>query len=287
MQRQAGGRGVGSFRVGRQLAVASLAVAAISGPASAAGIFLVDFSADVINQGGGPGGKWNTYATPGSVNGSTMLTAANAASTITIKLDGTATDNSQAEANVFEPNRTGYEGSPSWAVSTTDNTAAGDFFYTNNSATSTPHTYTVTFGGLTVGDKVSLDLLASRNSADSKGYYDYSLDGGTTWFGFRVLNHDGTVAATNNWSTNDTKGQVYRAREEGFQLHRYMNVSDLALTQSTFLVRVTDADAATATFSNINAMRLTVVPEPATAALVGVAAAGLLARRRRQGATIR
>ena len=125
---------------------------------------------------------------------------------------------------------------------------------------------------------------AARNSGSALGLFDYSLDGGATWAGFRVFNGDGTLALTNGWDTNTTAlagGQVFNIQTQGYQLHRYMNASDVTLTGSTLHVRTTDGNTTGSTFSAINAVRLTVVPEPASAMLLLAGILGACARRRR------
>ncbi|WP_050028558.1 PEP-CTERM sorting domain-containing protein [Verrucomicrobium sp. BvORR034] len=249
---------------------------------ASATVFLID-----LNENAGsplPSGQtWNTYAAPANITGATILNSTGQSSSVTFSVTGTITDNTANFGTaVFDPNQSGVVNLPSWVVSAGANGAAGDNFFTNNSTT-TAASYTLTFGGLTAGDIVSIDLLASRNSGSALGFFDYSLDGGSTWTGFRVLNADGTIATTNGWDTNTTKSQEFGLQSQGFVLHRYLNAADLTLTGSSLMIRTTDANTSTNTFSAINAIQVTVTPEPTTGALLMMAMACLGCRRRRTG----
>jgi hypothetical protein len=266
-------------RVGAAAAWSAAAAIALTAPQVAeAAVYLVDFN-DAAGAGG-PGGTWNAYATPASVGGSLVDSFGGTSSlSIAIAPGANITDSTQPGSAVF--NNTSPDSRPDWATSAANNGASGDYFFTVNSGT-IQHAYTVVYGGLTAGSVINFDLLASRNDAAAKGFYDYSLDGGSTWTGFRVLNSDGTPAA-GTWAGADTKSTAFFGVADGYTNHRYMNADGLTLTGGTLHVRVTDADALAATYSTINAMRLTtVVPEPGSAALLGLAAAaGMLGRRRR------
>lgn len=249
-------------------------------PASAA-VFLIDHNTaedDVSTATGpGPGGVWNRYAAPTNVNGSAIVDATGALTAITYNKTGTIADSSNAGTsaifdNVANPN-------PSWATSSTDNRSSGDYFFTNTGASA--DSFTVTFSGLTSGQSISLDVLASRNTGSPRGFYEWSVDGGTTWKGFTVLNSDGTVATATPWNNSDTQATVFHNVNDGYTAHRYMNTSNQTLVGSTVSVRVTD-EAVSGNYSVINAIRLTVVPEPGSAVLVLAASLlGLAARRRR------
>lgn len=248
---------------------------------ASATVFLID-----LNENAGsplPSGQtWNTYAAPTNITGATILNSTGQSSSVTFSVTGTITDNTANFGTaVFDPNQSGVVNLPSWVAAGGANGAAGDNFFTNNSTT-TAASYTLTFGGLTAGDVVSIDLLASRNSGSALGFFDYSLDGGSTWTGFRVLNADGSVAMTNGWDTNNTQSQVFGLQSQGFTLHRYMNAADLTLTGSSLKIRTTDANDTTSTFSAINAIQVTVTPEPTTGALLMMAMACLGCRRRRK-----
>lgn len=248
---------------------------------TSATVFLID-----LNENAGsplPSGQtWNTYAAPSNITGATILNAAGQSSSVTLSVTGTITDNTaNGGLVVFDPNQSGVVNLPAWVAAGGANGAAGDNFFTNNS-TSSAASFTLTFGGLTAGDTVSIDLLASRNSGSALGFFDYSLDGGSTWAGFRVLNADGTLATTNGWDTQNTQSQVFGLQSQGFTLHRYMNATDLTLTGSSLMIRTTDANDTTSTFSAINAIQVTVTPEPTTGALLVMAMACLGCRRRRK-----
>jgi len=140
-------------------------------------------------------------------------------------------------------------------TATDNNSASGDNFYTNNTRPAA-ESFTLTFGGLTSGSVISLDLLAARSSSAALGFYEYSLDGGNSWLGFNVLNADGTAALTDGWDTHNTQTQVFSLQSQGFNLHRYLNVTDITLTGSTLAIRVMDGNDATGTFASLNAVRL-------------------------------
>lgn len=248
---------------------------------ASATVFLID-----LNENAGsplPAGQtWNTYAAPTNITGATILSSTGQSSSVTFSVTGTITDNTANSGTaVFDPNQSGVVNLPTWVAAGGANGAAGDNFFTNNSTT-TAASYTLTFGGLTAGDIVSIDLLASRNSGSALGFFDYSLDGGTNWTGFRVLNADGTAATTNGWDTNTTKSQEFSLQSQGYVLHRYLNAADLTLTGSSLMIRTTDANTTTSTFSAINAIQVTVTPEPTTGALLMMAMACLGCRRRRK-----
>ncbi len=167
-----------------------------------------------------------------------------------------------ADALGYRPNPFNATGGPSWV--TTDGSlantgAAADGFFTGSN-------FTLTLGNLTAGQNVSLNLFASRDSASSVGYYEYSLNGGDTWLGFNVFEKNGAAATTDGWNSNTTASQTYNNQSQGFTLARYMGTNTVALTGTTLQVRVTN----TSGFALLNAIQLTtnVVPEPSTAALL-------------------
>lgn len=167
-------------------------------------------------------------------------------------------------------------------TSTTDNGASGDYFHTNTNGAA--NTLTLTIAGLTMGNTFSLDMLASRVDNNASGIYEYSLNGGTSWSGFTVLNSDGTVATTDGWNTNNTQTQARHTNTQGYALHHYMNLSDVTLTGSTLQIRATDSNLGTTGTGNytvINAVPFTVVPEPSSFGLALVGLDALDTRRKR------
>lgn len=256
------------------------ALAALASPASALTL-LID-----LNTNAGtplpPGNTWNSYATPADINGSTLLDSAGLPTSVTFNKTGTITDNTANSGTaVFDPNQAGVAGLPAWVTTTTNAGAAADNFFTANAGVAA-HSFTLKFSGLTPGFTFSLDLLASRNSGSATGYFDYSLDGGLNWIGFTVLNADGTTATTDGWNTNTTASQPFSLQTQGFQLHRYMNVSDVTLTGTTLDIRTTDSNTNASTFSAVNALRIEIIPEPGSALLFLGGSLVLLSRRRQR-----
>ena len=241
----------------------------------AAAIVLIDLN---TNSGaGGPGGTWNSYATPADINGGSLVDSTNTATSFTFNKTGTITDNTANSGTAVYDPALASGVNPAWVYATGNDDAAADNFFTSNAANTNPDSYTLIFGGFTLGDKVTIDLLASRNSGSANGFFDYSLDGGTSWTGFTVLNPNGTLAATDGWNTNTTATQSFSLQSQGYTLHRYMNASDLILADSTLRIRTTDLTTSSGLFSAINAIQLAVtpVPEPGTYLLVIAAIAGI------------
>ncbi|RYD75768.1 MAG: PEP-CTERM sorting domain-containing protein [Verrucomicrobiaceae bacterium] len=242
---------------------------------------LIDFNTQ--NGSGGPGGTWNVFAAPEDINGGFLMDSFGVQTPFRLNVAGTITDSANfGAAGIFD--NTNPNSLPAWATSSSNNGASGDYFYTSTSPGA--DTFILTISGLTPGDQFSLDLLASRNDmALPGGLYEYSLDG-TAWFGFSVLNSDGTPATTDDWDTKNTKTQAFNIETQGYNLHRYMNVSDVTLTGSSLQIRVTDSNLEDATITNsytvLNAVQLTVepVPEPSTMGLLGLGVGALLLRRR-------
>ncbi|WP_309387445.1 PEP-CTERM sorting domain-containing protein [Cerasicoccus frondis] len=262
------------------LSLASVALLSVSAQAD---VFLIDFN-NVANSNGYPGGAsaWNAYTAPSGVNGSQIAdTIGSTGMGLTLNHSGTMTDSSNGNANTFN-NATG---GPSWVTtdgSLANTAAAADYFFTS---TNVDTDFTITFGNLTPGDTVDIDLWMSRNSTSgSYGFYEYSLDGGVSWFGLNVLEKDGTATSAAYWVGNTTQDVVFRALEDGNDAARYMNVAGVTVGGAgTLDVRVNDSSAGS--WAGLAAARLTVtpVPEPSTyAMLLGVAVLGIVYVRRRR-----
>jgi hypothetical protein len=239
-----------------------------------ASVYQIDFN----TVGGNAGADWNVYSSHTDLVSSTTLT------------DTDSNDSSifiTASGDIATSNGTGLynDNGPSWLESNgADDNAADDFFWTtNNGDLDTAQSFTLTFGGLTAGSEISLDLFASRSSSlDVTAYYEYSLDGGTTWYGFTVLESTGTTATTDGWDTANTQTQVFNLDEDGgYEDGRYMNISGITLTDSTLDVRV--SVTADANYAGINAAQLTIViPEPSTYTFLGGSLILAYAVRRRR-----
>ena len=245
-------------------------------PASAESVILIDLN--TIEGSGAVGGTWNAYDAPSDIDGSELKDSSGATLTgVTLSKSGTMTDSSTT-GTVY--NNTSPDSQPSWATSSTDNNASGDYFFTSTS--SGAQSFTLTIDGLTSGHTFSLDLLASRYSENANGFYEYSLDDGSNWSGFDVLNSDGTDANTGGWDTFNTQTQGFDMRSQGYVLHRYMNISDVTLTGTTLQIRTTDASTSDGDWSALNAARLTLIPEPSMIWLVLMIGSAVFVRRPRR-----
>jgi hypothetical protein len=234
--------------------------------------------------GDGPGGTWNKFAAQGNITGGTLVNPSGGATAITLAYAGTLNNSGNAgTANAYD--NTSAVGNPSWVATTTNNLVAGDLFFTDN-GTGGPGgigQVTFTFGGLAAGQTVSLDFLGARNTTAADGFYEFSIDGGATFQGLNVLSPDGTPAG-GTWTGFNTQTKSFDNLADGYTAHRYMNVSDVALTGTTLQLRARDIDTTSGNFAAMNAMRLTVtdaVPEPAAASLLAAAGGAMVARRRR------
>lgn len=225
--------------------------------------YLIDFNG-VADAGGYPGGEsaWNRYSGPGDVTG--LLSDTGGSSSGSISISQTGMNNSTNTGTAIFDNP---DGGPAWVTDSTElalTGAASDYFFTSTSSTSS---FTVTLAGFNIGDIVSLDLWASRNSSTNGiGFYSYSLDNGSTWHGFQVLNKDGSPATANGWNTHNTLTQSYHASNDGNIAARYMHGGELVLIDEMILIRGQDPQASH--WTPLNAIRVQVIPEPATVAMI-------------------
>lgn len=254
--------------------------------------FLVDMGINEASlptpSAGLPPGTWNSYSSSTVKNSSNLKTSTNV--TTTVSFIGTGTINA-GTAGLGTFDNTTVPAGLAWAATSAStgnqNGAAGDWLYTSNSniPADLNFSYTLAFAGLTAGNTFSLDMLSSRNTGDSVGFYEYSLDNGSSWSGFTVYNGDGTLATTAGWDTKNTQTQAFSSVGQGYALQRYMNVSNITLTGTTLQVRARDNPNTTGTagsnYAGINATRLTVVPEPTHTALLCISSLGFVLRRRR------
>lgn len=242
-------------------------------PASRAAVYLIDFN--TFNAGtypaGYPSSQWNLYALPANVTGLLKDTAGSTGAGVSIGYTGDLLHSTGWENF--------YQTAPAW---TNGAGPAGDFFWTGN-ALGTAASFTVSFGGFSAGTIVSLDIFASRSSSLAvKGYYEYSVDGGTTWSGFTVVNTAGAAVTTGGWSANTTQSQLFDLNGDGYANGSSLSISSVVLNSDALLVRVTKPD--TSNYVGINSMQLTVIPEPAGAAVImSLAAVAMGAGVRRPG----
>lgn len=249
----------------------------------AADTYLLEFAnvvSDNVVAGNGPGGTWNVYSASSGVNGGTLLNSLGAPSSITLGYTGTLNASGNAGRSLTYDN-TSAIGNPSWVATPTNNAAAGDLFFTDNGAGAVGQVV-FTLQGFTPGNLLSLDILGSRNVTNADGFYEYSLDGGTSYFGLSMMNPDGSPTLVDGWSTENSKTKAYDNQTDGYNNHRYLNISEVALLSSGLRIRITDVDATSGNFAAINAMRVTVVPEPSSVLLMGAAGLVFLRRRRSQ-----
>ncbi len=237
---------------------------------SSAETYLMDFNT-FQSSGGYVGSNWNTYATPGDVTGAIQDNTGSILAGVSLEVTGDLGDTTHSG---YFTNATG---GAAWA--TTDGSlgntqAVGDYFDSNS--TGSPAIFT--FGGLTAGDTVSLDIFASStaNSDSPRGYYSYSLDQGATYFGFDVVEKDGTVFVAGGAGQN-----YFNAFSYGNTDARYMNISSLTVGASGNVQVKVLQDPGFGRYAVVSAMQLTVIPEPSTFALLIAAGMGLLLTRRR------
>jgi len=229
------------------------------------------FNIDLNTANGTAGADWNVFAAPGDINGSTLTPNTGGSSGVTFSASGNIVDSTGSGLS-NDLNR------PSWVSAA----AGDDFFWTDNNGTGGGESFTLTFDGMAVGSTVSLDVYASRDSTASVfGTYEYSLDGGNSWFGFDVLKNDGSAETADGWDSNDTQSQTFHINNDGYDHGRYLNISEITLTGSSIQVRITENTADDA-YIGINAMQLAVIPEPQSFAMLAglMCLASVMLRRR-------
>ncbi len=222
------------------------------------------------------GSSWNVYAAPGNVTGPLKDTTESTDAGISVSTSGDLEDSTGT--NLYNDN------GPAWLeVDSSIDNAADNFFWTGlQTAANDGTSFTISFAGLTPGDTASIDLFASRSfGAVLTAFYEYSLDG-STWEGFTVLENTGSAATTDGWNINNTQTQLFNMNlnGDGYGLGRYMNASSLTLTGTTLDVRLTLPDASD--WAGINAMQLTVIPEPSSILMVALGFIGILGYKRRK-----
>jgi hypothetical protein len=220
--------------------------------------FLIDFNS--ADTGGYPDSStWNILAEAGDLDGSALENSSGStASGITLAYSGdTLNVNTRTGTEVLAT----AGNAPSWVGSASATSASSDYFYTSPDYNVDSGIFTL--AGFTEGDQISFDIWASRENVNSLAYYEYSLDSGITWLGFNVLNSDGSLETEDGWDSNTTQLQYFGGQVDGGSEGRYMNISDLTIGASgDFQIRV--SDDADGTYVVLNAMRLTVIPEPST-----------------------
>ena len=268
-------------RAARRLAL-SIAFGSLASLAHGAQVYLMDFNTHTDATSTHPGGAaaWNIYAAPADINNGLIKdTSGSTASGIRLNKSGTLADSGNTGAAAFD-NPTG---GPSWVTndgSLADTGVAADYFFTSTSDAS--NLFTMTFSGLAGGTTVSLDLFFSRANATGNGFYSYSLDGGSTWVGLNVLEKNGALSTDSRWASSNTLATMFRGNEDGNDNGRYMATGEVLIgAPGTIQFKVQD-DAATG-WAGISAARLTVIPEPSTAALLAGVAGFATLRRRRVG----
>jgi len=259
-----------------------IASMAIGGADVRADIYLIDLNTAQASGGYPDTSVWNIFSAPASVTGALTNNAGSSAAgiSISIKAGSVITDSGANGSATYNTS----VGGPAWVSGPSPHTntqAAGDYFFTANNGL-VRDSFTIVFSGLTLGDSVSLDLWASRQTGQNgNGLYSYSLDGGASSNGFFVLEQNGTATSDAYWTGNNTMTTTFRVGTDAYDNGRYMNISDVVLSGST--LEVTVLDDPSDPFSVLSAMRLevTAVPEPSSVAMLILGSMGLITWRRR------
>ena len=274
------------YRLGGLSLAASLLIGlgAATGAQAATSTFLMDFNtakSSTDYPAAHPSAQWMTFAAPADVTGTLIDSVGSASLGISVAHTGDFEDSTGT--GLYNANM-----APAW---TRGVAPADDFFWTGPADTDNVKTFTLTFGGFSVGDTVSLDLFASRNSSLAlTGYYEFSLDGGSTWSGFTVLDVSGAVDTANGWDTKNTQTQLFDIDNDGYTLGRSMSIAGTVLTGTELQVRVTKPEGSSYTGLNSARLMVTSIPEPSTStAVAAMTSAGmcLWLRRRRGRAGVR
>ncbi len=240
--------------------------------------FLVDLGTNAT--GSYPSGSWNAISAAGILTATSLVDSAGNAFTVSFIKSAGVNPLTGGSPGTETFNAAAVPAGLSWlATSSATNLAAGDWLYTNTNNSN--NSFTTTFSGLTIGSTFSLDLISSRNSGTAQGFYEYSLDSGATWVGLNVVDSNGN-AVGGTWAGFNTQTKLFNSQSDGYTNFRYMNVSGITLTDTTLLVRATDNPGTASHFAGLNAIRLDVIPEPTSIALLAIAGSLATLRRKRK-----
>lgn len=258
----------------KRIPLLAAAFLAATAPLSRAVTFLIDLGTNSASSSY-PTGTWNSYSHTSVKISSALKDSANNTTGVNFIGEGTISTGGSAGSSTY--NTAGVPAGLSWLATSAAPAAAEDWLYTTTTSGDFSHTYT--FSNLTVGSVFSLDLVSSRDSASAIGRYSYSLDG-TTWTGFNVVDANGAAVTTDGWGANTTLTQSFNGQTQGYTAFRYMNASGVTLTGTNLIIRAQDVGN-NGSFAGANAMRLTIIPEPASAILTlsGIALSAFRRRR--------
>ena len=268
----------------KQILTAFLATAFLGVQAST--IMLVDFQ----NVHTDPGAAWNTIAS-NSASNQALNDTTGAPSGINLSLSGWT---SSTNTNAFSQAR---NEAPSWDTEANVVNAADDRFFLGASSSAS-----LTLSNLDPNLTYSIELISSSQSTlggggantagDPPAYYriqdpDGIVDAYNGFDGTLLTNNDpdnqpgGATAGWAAWSTSYYGNTHPTYNASGFGVEGWLSWSNIkpdASGQIVLNVQTLDGDSRGA----INAMQITVIPEPGTLVLVGIALGGLLIFRRRR-----
>ncbi|MFW6153742.1 MAG: PEP-CTERM sorting domain-containing protein [Planctomycetota bacterium] len=236
--------------------VLAVVVVSIASMASAA---MLDIRVDFNNAAGDPAGNWNTLDQD-TVNDPTVITDAplidyntGQATPVTVSTAGTRRSTMTA---TWDSAETG----PAWLDPAQD--AANDYFWqSQGSSVDDTVSMVVTLKGLTPGAAYTVELISSHNTTAQSFRGCYDING--AFF-------DGSSTGTWNFKT------------DGYEDGGWMTWTEIVADTEGQLV-LTATPIYTDSGWNKGGVRvnaMSVVPEPATMALLGMGALGLLRRRR-------